>query len=513
MSTLTQLLCNNFGGIREKNAYFSSELITAQDMQNVELYYTGVNSGVGIRTVKGNVAINEELFDKARIIKTFESVQKQNKYYFVYAETSKKGQFYQLNLETKTLKLLKDDLETTGKANGFDVVQGWDDLFFFTNGKNMFTIQMETLNDTGYAIVDINVKDRDNRDVYGINATIYNNRLFIATGNIIWYSVTSNIYDFSTNDTEWTTSAGYIETIKNITAIHEYLGSLAIFYEDSSQLLSVSNGDFSLSDDSPGGCAGYNALVFHDTNLYFYDNTKKSVFSFKQVITGEKTLGENVALEIQSYLTDIDNSYVEFIQTKSVFIEGHNEIWWLIPDNDTKYSTILIYDYLKGEWVKRKSHKINSISVLNNNIYSAGNNGKIYEEYNSDLFDGEYIQHYYNCTPCNLGADNTLKILVFPPRVSFDMPYNNQFFVKYIKNFNIFKKPKIKLIKSKLKNFMYWDIGYWDKNYWVNKNTSIKGKFPNATFKTLEICIYTENVLQAFSIKNIEFSKIKVKQV
>ena len=61
MSTITQLICNKFGGIRQKNAIFSEELITAQDLQNVELYFTGTNGGVGIRTTKGNISINNDL--------------------------------------------------------------------------------------------------------------------------------------------------------------------------------------------------------------------------------------------------------------------------------------------------------------------------------------------------------------------------------------------------------------------------------------------------------------------
>ena len=76
MSTVTQLLCNKFGGIRERNASFSAELITAQDLQNIELYYTGTNSGIGIRTVKGNTSINDQLVGKANIIKLFETTQK-----------------------------------------------------------------------------------------------------------------------------------------------------------------------------------------------------------------------------------------------------------------------------------------------------------------------------------------------------------------------------------------------------------------------------------------------------
>ena len=374
---------------------------------------------------------------------------------------------------------------------------------------------------TSIEVKDMNLKDRDGRSVVGINATIFDNRLWVVKNNIAWYSVQANIYDFATSDASITTSAGYIELLKNVTAIHEYLGSLAVFYADSSTLIKVENGVFSVADDSPGGCAGYNSLVFHDTNLYFYDDTKKSVFSFKQVVTGEKTLGENVAVDIQNILLSIDSDNLDEIRTLSVFMEGRNEIWWILPIKSTyevngvvkPASIVLIFDYLKGEWIKRKCQKINSANVINNLLYSAGDDGHIFEEYNSDTFNGDYIQHYYKCTPLNLGAMNTLKVLVFPPRASFDMPYNNQFYVKYVKNYNVIKKPKIRFVKSKLKNFMIWGQHLWGEVFWSSDNTNVIGKFPSATFKVLEIEMYSTKASENFSIKNLEFSKIKVKQV
>nr|DAX39333.1 MAG TPA: stabilization protein [Caudoviricetes sp.] len=515
MSTVTQLICNKFAGIRRQNAMFNENAITAQDMQNIELYFTGTNGGVGIRTMKGNISINNSLEGSEKIINIFESTQNEQTYFFVHTETETQGKFYRYNQNLNVLELKKSGLSVTGVSQGFDVQQGWSDLFFFTNGEEMFTIEIGKKDDSNNLaeIKDMVLYDRDSRQVKGLGAALFANRLWIFNKNILWYSMNTDIYDFSTSDAEWETSAGYIETLKNITAIHCYLDSLAIFYEDSSELLSVSSGTISRSDESPGGCAGVNALVFHDTDLYFYDHTKKSVFSFKQVINGEKTLGENVAIEIQEELLKIDINKADNIQALSVFLSERNEIWWILPTADENYSTILIYDYLKGEWVKRKSQKINAIRVIDGVLYSAGNDGNILEEYNSNTFNGEYIEQYYNCSPLNLGADNTLKVLVFPPRVSFDLPYSNNFYVKYIKNYNTFKKPKIKYIKSKVKNFLIWGVGLWGINYWASKATNAVGKFPNATFKILEICIYTTKLTENFAIKNMEFSKIKVKQV
>ena len=49
----------------------------------------------------------------------------------------------------------------------------------------------------------------------------------------------------------------------------------------------------------------------------------------------------------------------------------------------------------------------------------------------------------------NLGAMNTLKVLVFPPRASFDMPYSNQFYVKYISySYQTFFRYKYQVYKA-----------------------------------------------------------------
>lgn len=91
------------------------------------------------------------------------------------------------------------------------------------------------------------------------------------TGEYLW---------FSTSNAEITTSAGYIEFVKNITAIYPYLGTLAVFHNNSSCLISRDEDDFSFYKtlDFPGGCASYNSVVFHGTELYFYDDTKREYF-------------------------------------------------------------------------------------------------------------------------------------------------------------------------------------------------------------------------------------------
>ena len=93
--------------------------------------------------------------------------------------------------------------------------------------------------------------------------------------------------------------------------------------------------------------------MFHGTELYFYDNTKKGVFSFRQIVNGDTTLGDNIAVDIQAELFEIPLSGENKIKALSVVTSDRNEIWFLIPTNDEKHSIIMIYDYLRKTWVKR----------------------------------------------------------------------------------------------------------------------------------------------------------------
>lgn len=514
MSSTTKLVCNKFGGIRQHNAVFNSELITAEDMQNVEFYATSMG-GVGIRTQKGNKKFLK--FDNEKIIGFFPCVQNQKDILYIHTETDKVGKLYAFDFQANVKILVTDKLELKGISNGISITQGWSDLFVFTNGSDFFNVELkyDEQNSVFAKITNMAIcKDVEERAVSGICLANFDGRLWVANGEILWHSVQGNINDFHTLEADVVTTAGYIEFTKKITAIANYLGSLAVFHEDSSELVTVdSSSKFAKGDESPGGCASFNSLIFHGTELYFYDNTKKGIYSFKQVVNGDKTLSDNLAIDIQETLAKIPKEDLDKIRTLSVIVEDHNEIWFLLPLKDDKYSTILIYDYLRGEWLKRKCQKINCFGIYEYNLYSGGNNGNLYLEYTSDSFDGEYIRHYYYCSPLTLGELTTLKVLKFPPRVSLDLPYDNNFYVSYIKNFDSLKAPKTKHIKVKYKNIMVWDESEWDSEAWLMSGANCISKFPNATFKSLEIRIYTTDFEQNFAIRNMELSKIKVKQV
>ncbi len=224
---IASLMCNKFGGIRRINATFSNEFISASDMQNVELFNTGINSGVGIRTTKGHIAVCNAIPSDEKIINIFESIQRNYTFFFVHTENATKGRFYIYDITTQRVYRKIDNLQLTGNSCGLDFAQGWSDLFVFSTGKEMYSIEAGSVE---HEVVSMNnLKDSENRTVKGLGLVNYDSRLWVFDGNILWYSVQENIYDFSTSDIEVSTSSGFIEYIKNITAITPYLGSLAIF--------------------------------------------------------------------------------------------------------------------------------------------------------------------------------------------------------------------------------------------------------------------------------------------
>lgn len=509
----TSLICNNFSGINRSSSVFDSSVITATDMQNVELFSTETNSGVGIRTMKGNVSVYDLIPEDELVVNIFESVQNSLTYFFVHTENMQEGKVYLFEPETKNLVEKISGLSLTGKSSATDVAQGWSDVWVFSNSEEIYSIQLENYDEEGKLdeVTKLELKDVEGRDVKGLGLVVFSGRLWIFNGQILWFSAQEAAFDFSSSSPGVVTSAGYIEFVKNITAIYPYLGSLAIFHSNSSCMVSVDEETqtFYKSYDTAGGCACEYSLTFHGTQLFFYDDTKKGIFSFAQIINGDKTLGENIALEIQDELFSIPSTEVDKVKMLSVVTSEKNEIWLLLPNSDERYSTVMIYDYLRKCWIKRKSQKINSIKTIGGVLYSAGK--KIYEEYSSLNFDGEFVEAFYKCAPLNLGVENSLKIFSYPPKITMDMNFANDFYLDYTKDYNSMTKKTRHIISKTLKNVLYYDEGFWDVNTYPHEKVNSIKRLPSAYFKTLQMSFYTNEIGQNFSINNIEFGKIKTK--
>ena len=575
-STTTSLNCYNFAGIRSKEANFSEEIITCSDCQNIELYYTGLNSGVGIRTAKGNVSVSTNI--EGTVYGLFEATLGGVKHIIVYTEIKNedteetKGYLYYGN-DLQDLIKVEYEFQSTKKACGTTYAQGWSDIFVFSNGKNICYIEYdnnENIYSTsfgGIGVEDIIIYKKNGEEIdeadlpsnvnwvsdtsanrqYRYNdasgdsytktyvtpllvstegeevfeerfdtlgCVNFDNRIWLFKNNTLFYSKVQDCKDFSCQ-ASLTTDSGYIVLPKTITAIANYLGSLAVFYNDSSTLVAIENNSenvsYAVEEDSPGGCASYNSLVFHGTELYFFDKTKNSIFSFSQVVNGDKTLSDNIAADVVDIIEQAD---ISSLKTLSVVQGDRNEIWFLL-NTDKEKSTILIYDYLRKEFLKRVEQSINALTIFNNKIYSASD--KVFLEYSTDTFDGKFIEAYYQCSTFNMGTDNTLKITKFPPRLAIDGDYNCYFELMYVKNYDKVKKAKEKEYEVKTQSSISrFGEAVFGVSRFVIKKPNGTLKLPTTTFKALDIRFSTkdvENKPKEFAFKALEFSKLKVKNI
>lgn len=514
---VVNFICNKFAGLRENKAYFTSDIITANDITNIELFYTGINGGVGIRTAKGNVSI-ANIPENERIVNIFKSIQGGSTYIFIHTISDTEGKLY-LYDKTNSVFIPKiTGLTKSTISSGVDFQQGYSDLFLFCNGKD-FIKKIEIGAET--EVSDLNVQDDEKRDIKPNGLAVFNGRVFAFLDNRIHWSKQQDVSVWNGGNLEISTSAGYMEFPKTITALTNYLNSLVVFFKDSSCIFSGEYPSFTVTEESPGGCSGNKALVFHGTDLFFFDYNKRSIYSFQQVVLGNKVLGKNIGEEVASYFQEIDASRLSEITAKSIIQDDRNEIWFLLPSTKTTtaykiqedkeiaetidISLILIYDVLRGEWVKRIEPKIYDFLQIDNIIYSG--NKKLYIEYVGQSFDGYFIPCEYLCSNFNFGSNTSLKILYLSPRITVSNPYENTFWIDYIKNFG--KRKKTKFIKAKYKDIARWDKAIWDKSKWVNEQSDSLVKLPNiSAFKNLDIRFFTKTRKENFAIQQLEMNQI-----
>ena len=182
----TSLICNNFSGINRNSAIFGSNVITATDMQNVELFSTEINSGVGIRTTLGNVSISDLIPENEVVINIFESIQKAKTYFLVHTENSDEGKIYVLSPETGILTLKVSKLSVTGKSCATDITQGWSDLWVFSNSEEILSLELNNYDEDGNLdeLKMMEPVDMDGRNVKGLGLVVFAGRLWIFNNQI-----------------------------------------------------------------------------------------------------------------------------------------------------------------------------------------------------------------------------------------------------------------------------------------------------------------------------------------
>ncbi|MDR2902193.1 MAG: hypothetical protein LBU87_03705 [Lactobacillales bacterium] len=517
----TNLKVDRFLGIRLLNPIVDMQngYLSAYDAKNVELRYAETSSNVGIYSMKGRQKI--ATLEGKKIIGQWESIQLGVRYWLVYAIDDAKGYLYHYKPSAGTFDLLYDDLSPVPKANGITTAQGFDDVFVFTNGVDDYVAVMMSADEKCKCL---DAVDAEGRNIRGLILKMHNGRLVTNCGNRIHWSRTGDIYDWSSSDTGYVTNAAYQEFDSDVTAAEVYGDALVVFTNTHSVQFQGNPGDvssFSRSEATGGGCAGPMAVCKFDNKLFYYDAKARNVFAYYLYDSGQTRPSDGLAGNMLKFFAQIDENKLGQISIVAVSSSNKSELWFHLPLLEG--SVILIYDYLKQEWVCRDMGPLTSIQAISGDVYGAHEDMLVKED-SGDTVLGEFYPCEYTCHTIDLGSDSNLKIPKMPLIFTFDTHYSNNFSLEFMIDERT-DTAKIKRIEKQGDAFLIWatedgaiggvwahDDGeggyYWNYDDAFDSTYNLHGLVP---FRQLRLKFYTEKSGDSFGIKRIEMKRVKIK--
>ena len=526
---MQDLFIQNFRGIRKVNPIVDVStrgMISAVSCQNVELHYTENGENVGIFTTKGNRAI-KELDEGLTVIGQFESIQGGVRYWFIYAINETAGKIFLYNPTSEELDLLKDGLSAVNVCNGITIAQGFNDWFVFTNGVDDYVainMQQELAEER---VKSLEADDAEEREIRGLGLEAYDGRLVTFCKNRVHWSAQGNIFDWKSSQPDIVTGPAYQEFDRNITAIVYYNDMLIAFTNEYSTYFRGNPGDatnFERGGASGGGCPSFKSVIRFDNKLFYYDHIAKNVFAYYLLDSGQTRPTDGLANNVVAYFDDIYQDRINEIEVVSFVAGDRSEIWFKLPYLDE--DKILIYDYLKQEWIERCAQPgLRALAVINGSFYSALQN-KILREYMTSKFDGAFMPAEYKMNVINLSSDSNLKVPKMPLILTLDFEYENDFYIEFIYDDRP-DRSKIKHVVKMTSDYLVWAEredgevgGLWAKDAedpdggrWVSldKNTVMFNLAGLLNFKQLQIRIFTTESPQEFGIKRLEIKRVKLK--
>jgi hypothetical protein len=302
---------------------------------------------------------------------------------------------------------------------------------------------------------------------------------------------------------------------------------LIAFTQDYSTYFKGNPGDavnFERGGASGGGCASFKSVIKFDNKLFYYDHKAKNVFAYYLLDSGQTRPTTGLADNVIEYFAGLYQDKLKEIEVVSFVSGDRSEIWFKLPYLDE--NKILIYDYLKQEWIARKEQDdIRAIAVVNGGLYSASGS-KVLKEYITSDFDGAFIPAEYKMNVINVGSDSNLKVPKMPLIMTLDFDYENDFYIEFIYDDKP-ERSKTKRIIKLSKNYLTWadsqtseNGGFWAFNeddanggIWVSsdKNNIMFNLAGLLNFKQLQIRLFTQEQGQEFGIKRFELKRVKTK--
>lgn len=522
----TDLGIFNFRGIRAVTPVVdvtSSGQMSAESCKNIELKFSGNGNNVGIFTMKGSSVVAEL---PGKVIRgLFESVQLGISYQIVYATDDTGGYLYLFKPGTNTFELLHEGLTASPRCNGLTMNQGYDDVFVFTNGVDDYlAVLMKSETNPEPTVTPLNATDAEERPIRGLCLKYQNGRLITNSGNRVHWSKTADIYDWSSSETGIYTNPAYQEFDRDVTAIETYGDALIAFTSAYSVEFKGNPGNaaaFSRTNATGGGCSGFEAVIKFDNKVFYYDPLAKNIFAYYLYDSGQTRPTDGLANNIMKYLSQINVNKTDELVFKTFISGDKSEIWVKVPTMAGQY--MLIFDYLKQEWLLRDMPVVESLASIGGALYTTVGS-RILKEYSGNTYNEEFIPCEYKCNIINLSSDSNLKIPKMPIIITFDNEYTNNLWIELTLDDDP-QKVTLKRIEKSGDEYLIWanedgSIGgewanddgsegyYWNYDNSRNVTHNIFGFIP---FKQVQIRFFTEKLGDEFGIKRIEIKRVKVK--
>jgi len=238
----------------------------------------------------------------------------------------------------------------------------------------------------------------------------YASRLWISSGNTLYYSALGTFDDWST-----THDAGYISNFHSSTAeivtMKEYSGSLAVYKKYEAFLLTGFDPEsFAITKFADKGAAGAGCVLTCNNKQYFFNDC--GLFSLS--LAGELSqivMSQNRAKNIAEYFKKLDASRIS--EVIMLALELKNQIWIFPPiKGETGEKQVWIYDFELECWFIRViPYEILCAATVFGEIYTVSADGAVFIENVGNTFSGKPIKFGFSTPFFNFSKPTTLKII------------------------------------------------------------------------------------------------------
>lgn len=471
------------------------------DSQNVEILQNR-----GIIKQKGNTKILE-IPDKEAISGLFEMRSGKRLKLVI---TTLSGKIYIYDKDSMSFSKLEKTI--TGTKPVF--ASFLDGVLISSSSDSLFYIKNNEKNE----VVECKLVDENEKPVYSEVISIYNGRVWVASGSVIYYSALGTYDDFTT-----TGDAGYIRNFHTntdeITALKPYKDYLAIYKKNEVYLLTgMSEDDFAIIPFANKGAYSSRSIVNVENKQYFLNSgiyALEQVGELNQIQLGAE-ISKNISEEFENF------NKVRLDESLSLHYENRNQVWYFFPYTDDNYFHIIwINDYVNKSWYKRViPQDITYACFFDDYIITADSSGNIYQEDYGVTFDGEPITFMWKSPFLSLGSIHHRKI-IDEFYFILDEAYDNNFNFSVYKNYDSEYFDDFEKIYSIHMEHLIWADDstseelpcHWAKDedsfpVWsINRDTLEKAEISESNY-AIQLCVSGDLANESCAIIGLQFREI-----